>query len=180
MKKLVCVVSLVLMLCSTFACRDKAEKAELEKFRAQAKLEEQNKTLVNRLYEALNKEDFGAIKELVALEYVYYSPSNTAKPHSIEELIEGLKLFYKGFPDRNFSIEELIVSRNRVMSRWIMRGTHQGEFEGIPATGNKFETSGILTTRIENGKIVENREDWDMLTFMQQLGMELKPKEVKK
>jgi len=61
-----------------------------------------------------------------------------------------------------------------------MRGTHQGEFQGIPATGNKVEISGIIISRIENGKIVEEREDWDLLGFMQQLGLELKPKEVKK
>lgn len=50
---------------------------------------------------------------------------------------------------------------------------------GIGATGNKVENSGIMITRIENGKIVEDKEDWDMLGLMQQLGMELKPKEAK-
>jgi predicted ester cyclase len=61
-----------------------------------------------------------------------------------------------------------------------MRGTHQGEFAGIPATGNKVEISGIMIGRIENGKIVEEREEMDMLGLFMQLGMELKPKEVKK
>jgi predicted ester cyclase len=51
---------------------------------------------------------------------------------------------------------------------------------GVPATGNKYETSGILISRIENGKVAEQREDFDMLGFMQQLGMELKPKEAEK
>jgi len=180
MKNPILVVSLVLLLCFAFGCQNKAEKAELEKFRAQAKLEEQNKEIVKRFFEAWDKEDIGAIKELVAPEYVYYLPSNSATPRSREEVIEGTKLFYKGFPDVNWSIEELIASGNRVISRWIMRGTHQGEFEGFPATGNKIETSGILITRIENGKIVENREDWDMLGLFMQLGMEFRPKEVKK
>ena len=48
---------------------------------------------------------------------------------------------------------------------------------GIPATGNKIESSGILIARIENGKVVEQREEFDMMGFMQQLGMELKPRE---
>ena len=61
-----------------------------------------------------------------------------------------------------------------------MRGTHQGEFAGIPATGNKLGTSGILIFRIENGKVAEIREEFDSVGFMQQLGMELKPKAVKK
>ncbi len=51
---------------------------------------------------------------------------------------------------------------------------------GIPATGNKIEGSNIILMRIENGKIVEEREEADMLGLMMQLGMELKPKEGKK
>ena len=61
-----------------------------------------------------------------------------------------------------------------------MRRTHQGEIQGIPPTGNKIEASGIMIHRVENGKVVEDREEADMLGLMQQLGMELKPKEVKK
>ncbi len=51
---------------------------------------------------------------------------------------------------------------------------------GIPATGNKYETSEISISRIENGKIVEQREELDKLGLYQQLGMELKPKEGEK
>ena len=43
-----------------------------------------------------------------------------------------------------------------------------------------FPTSGILISRIVNGKVVEQREEFDLLGFMQQLGMELKPKETEK
>jgi len=180
MKNPLLVVSLVILLCFTFSCQNKAEKAELEKFKAQATLEEQNKALVNRIWEAWNKGDFEAFKELVAPEYVWYAPSNSTKPMSREETIEMGKMIHKGFPDVNFRVEELIAVGNRVISRYIVRGTHQGEFQGIPATGNKIESSGIMITRIENGKNVEDKEDWDTLGFMQQLGMELKPKEVKK
>jgi predicted ester cyclase len=46
---------------------------------------------------------------------------------------------------------------------------------GIPASGNRYEASGIGISRIEDGRIVEQWEDFDMLGFMQQLGMELRP-----
>ena len=49
----------------------------------------------------------------------------------------------------------------------------------IPPTGNKVEVGGIDIIRIENGKIVEDWEDADVLGWMMQLGMELKPKEEK-
>jgi steroid delta-isomerase-like uncharacterized protein len=180
MKNPLFAVSLVILLCFTFSCQNKAEKTELEKFKAQAAVEAQNKALVNSIWEAWIKGDWEAWKRMHSPEYVWYSPSNSAKPLSREGTIEEGKMFHNSFPDAITSIEELIAAGDRVISRWIMRGTHKGEFTGIPATGNKFECSGIMITRIENGKSVEDKEDWDTLGFMQQLGMELRPKEVKK
>jgi steroid delta-isomerase-like uncharacterized protein len=99
---------------------------------------------------------------------------------SIEEAIEFGKMIFKAFPDSSFTIEELFAAGDRVITRWIYRGTHEGEFMGIPPTGNKVEFGGITIARIKDGKIVESREDYDSLGFMQQLGMELKPKEGEK
>jgi len=180
MKKPLCVVSLAVLLCFTFSCQNKAEKAELEKFRAQAKIEEQNKAIVSRAWEAWSKGDYEAIKEVVAPEYVWYAPSGSTESRSLEETIELIDRLRRGFPDITFSIEEIIAVGNRVIVRYTEKGTHQGEWLGIPATGNKIEVSGIMIHHIENGKVVEDREEFDMLGFMQQLGMELKPKEAEK
>ena len=177
MKKLYMILPLALILCIMVGCQDKEAMAELEAMKAQAEVEEQNKGLVKRMYEVWEKGDFEAYKEVVAPEYVWYLPSRSTKPMSREETIEFGKMLHNGFPDFAYSIEELIAVEDRVISRFIFRGSHEGEFQGIPATGNKIEISGIMMTRIENGKIVEDREEFEALGFMQQLGMELKPKE---
>jgi steroid delta-isomerase-like uncharacterized protein len=179
MKKLFLVLTLALILCFAFACQDKEEMAALEEFRAKAALEEQNKEIVKREMELWGKGDFEAFKELFAPEYVYHSPSAAPKPKSLEEAIEGAKIIHNAFPDSSLTIEELFAAGDRVVIRWIYKGTHEGEFMGIPPTGNKLEFGGIAITRIENGKIVEEWEDYDALGMMQQLGMELKPKEGK-
>jgi len=180
MKKLLCVVSLAALLCFTISCQNKAEKAELEKFRTQAKVEEQNLALVNREWEVWSKADLEAFKEVVAPEYVWYLPSGSTESVSIEETIEFAKRLRSAFPDITFGIEEIFAAGNRVVVRYIMRGTQQGEYAGIPATGNKIEVSGIMIHWVENGKVVEDREEGDGLGMMQQLGMELKPKEAEK
>jgi steroid delta-isomerase-like uncharacterized protein len=180
MRKALCIPPSLLLLCLSFACRDKAAMAELDKFNVQAKVEEQNKVLLSQMWELWNKGDFAAWKLMHADEYVYYSPSNSTKGLSREETIEMGKAFFKSFPDATTSIEELIVAGDKVITRWILRGTHKGEYAGIPATGNKVENSGIMITRIENGKIVEDKEDYDTFGMMTQLGMELKPVEAKK
>lgn len=174
------ILPLALILCFMVGCQDKEAMAELEEMKAQAEVEEQNKEIVRQLYEVWEKGDFEALKEVVAPEYAWYLPSRSTKPVSREETIEFGKMLHNGFPDFAYSIEELIAVEDRVISRFIMRGTHEGEFQGIPATGNKIEISGIMITRIENGKIVEDREELDQLGFMMQLGMELKPKEAEK
>ena len=180
MKKLCMILPLALILCFTVGCQDKEAMAELEAMKAQAEVKEQNKALVNRMYEAFSTGDFEAYKEVVAPEYVWYFPSRSTKPVSREETIEFVKMLRNAFPDITYSIEELIAVEDRVISRFIVRGTHEGEFEGIPATGNKIESGGIVMTRIENGKIVEDKEEVDLLGLMMQLGMELKPKEAEK
>jgi steroid delta-isomerase-like uncharacterized protein len=116
---------------------------------------------------------------VVAPEYVWYFPSSSAKPWSREEATEVGKMIHS-VADVTFNIEEMFAAGNRVIVRYIMRGVHRGEWQGIPATGKKIEVSGIMIHRIENGKVVEDREEFDMLGLYQQLGMELKPKVTKK
>jgi predicted ester cyclase len=98
---------------------------------------------------------------------------------SLEESIKFEKMILKAFPDSSWTTEELFAVGDRVIARWTYKGTHEGDIMGIPPTGNKLEFGGISITRIENGKIVEGREDYDTLGLMQQLGFELKPKEEK-
>jgi predicted ester cyclase len=63
------------------------------------------------------------------------------------------------------------------MVRWTVLATHEGEYQGLPATGHKCESGGVWITHIKDGKLVEVREEVNVLGWMQQLGMELKMKE---
>ncbi len=180
MKVLGIILPMALILCFMVGCQDQEAMAELEAMKAQAKVEEQNKAHVKSMFEAWSKGDFEALKEAIAPEYVWYMPSNSPNPLSREETIGIVKMLHNAFPDITFSIEEMIAVGDIVISRYIMRGTHEGEYRGIPATGNTIESSGIMISRIENGKTVEDREEGDSLGLRQQLGMELKPKEEEK
>ena len=180
MKKLYMILPLALILCFMVGCQDKAAMAELEAFKAQAEVEEQNEALYRGIIEEVNKGNSEYFNEFYSPDFFYYFPSNNPKPLSREEAQEFVKSFFRAFPDLNFSIEELFAVEDRVIVRYILRGTHKEGWRGIPATGNKFEISSTFIIRIENGKVVEEREDFDLLGFMQQLGMELKPKEAQK
>lgn len=180
MKKLLCVVPLVLLLCFTIACQDKAALTDLQKLKAQAKVEEQNKALFRKGVEEWNKRNSEYFRDAYAPDYVYFYPSGTSKSMSREEVIEMMRMLWSAFPDCIWNIKELVAVGDVVVSRNTFKGTHKGTFMNIPATGNKFELNLMNMSRVKNGKIVEEREEYDGLTLMQQLGMELKPIEAKK
>ena len=177
MKKLLMILPLVLNLCFMVGCQDEAAMAELEELRAQAEVEEQNEAIFRHFIEELNKGNTEVFNEVFAPDYAYYFPSNTQEPMSLEETQEMVKTHLISFPDYNWTIEELFAVKDTVIARISIAGTFAGDYYGIPATGNKVESSAIFIVRIENGKIVEQRKEGDVLNVMQQLGMELKPKE---
>ena len=179
MKKYLCAVPLVLLLCFACACQDKAAMAKLNRFEAQAKVEEQNLAFVNRLFDELNKKNADIHQELYAPEYRWYFPSANPKGLTREEESGFVKSLWAAFPDCHWDVEDIVVHGDRVVVRFIFRGTHTGEFQGILPTGNKTEAGGIWMGRVQDGKIIECREDDDVLGWMQQMGMELKPIETK-
>jgi steroid delta-isomerase-like uncharacterized protein len=75
------------------------------------------------------------------------------------------------FPDLHFTVEDVIAEGDKVLTRWTLTGTHQGEFLGIPATGHAIRVSGMSLDVIEDGTIVEGFDGWDALGLRQQLGM---------
>jgi ketosteroid isomerase-like protein len=180
MKHPILVVSLVVMLCFAFGCQNKAEKTELEKFRTKAAVEGQNEALVRNAFDRLSKGDEAVYQELYAPEYGWYFPTLNPKALNREEEAGFVKLLRVGFPDIRWDIIEMVVSGDMVVARFVVSGTHTGEYQGLLPTGITVKAGGIWMAHIKEGKFVEVREETDLLGFMQQLGMELKPKEVKK
>jgi steroid delta-isomerase-like uncharacterized protein len=172
-------ISSVLLLGLSFGCRKDTDLPDFEKLRAQARTEAQNLALVKGMWQAWISGDYDAYRNALAPDYVWRSPSSRPDPLSREKTIEAGKSLHQAFPDAAYSLEEMLASGDSVVTRFIMRATHLGEFQGIPATGKKIELSGIAIVRVENGKVVEEREDSDMLGLMQQLGLELNPKEAR-
>jgi steroid delta-isomerase-like uncharacterized protein len=180
MKKLLFVISLALILYFMVGCQDNAVMAELEEFKAQAAVEEQNKAMIRNLYEQWNSRNTDALTEMHAPNAKYNHPSTGATPIPFEKALEGIQMYWQAFPDLTLTVEDIIAEGDKVVVRFIGRGTHQGDLGNIPATGVKTEAGGIEIYHFEDGKIIEVWEISDTLGMMHQLGMELKPKEGEK
>lgn len=79
--------------------------------------------------------------------------------------------FSTGFSNISFNIKDVFGSENKIVKHWNFKGTHTGDFFGIPATNNKVNIDGVTLVTMENGKIAEERDFMDNLDFMQQLGI---------
>ena len=75
-----------------------------------------------------------------------------------------------GFPDIQWTLEELIAEGDKVAARFTMRGTHQGTFFGVPSSGKTIEVKAMNFYRIADGQIVEEHGQPDLLGLLQQIG----------
>ena len=134
-------------------------------------MSEENKDLARRSWEMLvNDQNPDSIDELYTPDFVWHEPDQDI--HGFEEARQFLSTYLTAFPDIRVSVEEAIAEGDKVVTRWTIRGTHQGELEEFgPPTGKQIEIKGITIHRIEDGKIAEEWERYDNLSIMQQLGL---------
>ncbi len=135
-------ISLAFLLCFTFGCQDKAARAELEAFKSQAALEEQNEALYARYMDAWIRGDAEALKAILSPRYIWRSPSGETA--TLEQTLGHLEKQLAMFSDRTVSNEEIIAKGDRVIGRYVLEASHTGSVEGLPATGNKIKSMGIF------------------------------------
>ena len=142
-------------------------------------MSEENKVLTRRSWLIVAEGNLDTLED--ALAEVYAEDIVVHEPDEDVRGVEGLKQFVSmirsAIPDLHITLEDDIAEGDKVVSRWRAQGTHQGELMGIAPTGNQVMITGITIHRIEEGKIVEEWENWDALGLMQQIGAVPSPEE---
>lgn len=132
---------------------------------------EDNKAAERRFYEELwNQHDLGAVDEHVAPDVVEHNPVFPGQGPGREGFRQSVAMPLSAFPDLQITIEEMVAEGDKIVVRWVARGTHRGEFMGIPPTNRQVTVEGIDIYRYAGGKRVETWRQWDRLGLMQQLG----------
>lgn len=130
------------------------------------------KSIVQRLYdEVWNKRKIQVVSELISPSHGLNGPNFPGSSIGPEAYKQQVAMFMTGFPDLQFTVEDLIAEKNEVVSRWTISGTHKGEFMGIPATNKKVSVDGISIHHITNGKIMDSFVSYDMWGLMCQFGV---------
>jgi steroid delta-isomerase-like uncharacterized protein len=131
-------------------------------------MSEENKALFRRVIEeGYNKHNLALLDELYA-DCVWYRPeTGELKGEALKQYVASL---LAAVPDIRITIQDQVAEGDKVVTRYSCIGTHKGEFMGLAPTGKQVTVSGMNISRIVEGKIVEAREEWDSLGFLQQLG----------
>ena len=133
---------------------------------------EENKARARRIPdEAFNKGNLAVLDEIFLANYVDHVPSPPGLPSGLEGLKGFISMLRAAFPDLYYTTDDEIAEGDKVVQRVTVRGTHKGEFAGMPATGKQATWTEIHISRHAGGKIVEHWANLDQLGMLQQLGV---------
>lgn len=136
-------------------------------------MSKENKAMVRRTMEAIwNQGNLAVADERFARDYVGHAPDKIEGPEGVKQFVSAIR---NAAP--KIQIEDQIAEEDKVVTRWTASGRHEGEFQGIPPTGNQVSITGLTMFRIANGKIVEGWTNADRLSLMQQIGAVSSPEQ---
>jgi len=124
--------------------------------------------LADLFVEMTNTHDPDLVDRFVAEDYVNH---NDFVADGREANRRFWAAFFTGLPDVSVTREDLIVSGDRVVGRFVYRGTHTGELLGIPASGRPVEMRSIDIWRVQDGMFVEHWDELNLMQMFQQIGV---------
>jgi steroid delta-isomerase-like uncharacterized protein len=128
------------------------------------------KALAQRWFtEVMTEGNLEVIDELCSQDFVEHDPLPGTSPD-----FAGLKDFVtqvrSAFPDIEMTADDILVEGDRLAVRSTIRGTHKGDFMGIPASGKKIQVSNYDFVRFENDQAAEHWGTIDSAALMEQIG----------
>lgn len=120
-----------------------------------------NKAIVRRFYEQIDKGNLEALDTVVAEDYIDHGhpllPDLASGRDGVKQRFKILLEATPGF----HRIEDQISERDKVVTRLTFYGKHEGDLPQATRTGNYTKVTSITIHRIEAGKLVEAWEEKD-------------------
>jgi steroid delta-isomerase-like uncharacterized protein len=134
-------------------------------------MSDSDKAVVRRIYdEVFSQGALDVVDEVVGPDAVDHSPP----PFPVDDVREGLKQFTRllrdAFPDVRVTVNDMVAEGDKVVVYFTVQGTHQGEFLGIPASGNRISVEGFDLIRVTDGICTEHWGVFDNGALLQQVG----------
>lgn len=132
---------------------------------------EEHRALFERWFEELwNKKHYAITQELVHPDFTAHGAGGQDIKQGPNGVAEMVQTWHHAFPDGRMTMDDIITEGEYSVIRMTFRGTHLGDFYGMPASGKKVQVTSIGIDRVVGGKITEGWGELNMLGLMQQIG----------
>lgn len=123
-----------------------------------------------RFVEFINSADEKLANQLVSQNAIFYVPGRPEPVTGPAGYMATIAMMRGGFSDIQWTLEEAITEENRIAARFTMNGTHTGPFMGVPPTRKTIHIQALNIYHLENGRIVKEYGQPDLLGLLMQLG----------
>jgi steroid delta-isomerase-like uncharacterized protein len=131
---------------------------------------EKNKLVMKRFVEFINTASEQLAGELISPDAIFYVPGQPEPMRGPTGYLAIIGMMRGGFPDIQWTLEDMVAEGDKVAARFTMRGKHQGNFVGVPPSGKPIKVQAMNFYRLTNGQITEEHGQPDMLGLLQQIG----------
>jgi steroid delta-isomerase-like uncharacterized protein len=131
---------------------------------------ETNKIVMRRFLEFINTASESLAQELISPDAIFHVPGRPEPMRGPAGYLAIIGMMRGGFPDIQWTLEEMVADGDKVAARFTMRGTHRGVFFDVPPTGKIIAVQAMNIYRLSGGQFVEEHGQPDMLGLLQQIG----------
>lgn len=122
--------------------------------------------------EMTNERDYSRLPDICAESFTWETPAAPGgEVRGYDEAEDVIEKIVSGFPDFSAELTDVLTSDDKGMAVVRFTGSHEGEYEGIPPTGQEFELVGMSRWTVADGKIQELRDCANMQELVEQLGV---------
>ena len=131
---------------------------------------EELEAFTERQRAAFNAHDPAAVAALHTTDGVIESPM-FATLHGRAAIEDSHRQFFVSFPDAAITLDTLVIDAPLVAIFLTLRGTHVGEFFGIPGTQKRVDVAMARLVKMEDGLIRHERRIYDFTGLLVQIGV---------
>lgn len=133
-------------------------------------MKQEIKELMDTFVKFINAADEKMAHELVSNKAVFFAPTSPEALKGPEGYMAVLAMMRSGFSDIQWTLEETVIENNKIAARFTMKGRHNGDFMGISATGKSISVQATNFYEFEEGKIIKEYGQPDLLSLLIQIG----------
>jgi steroid delta-isomerase-like uncharacterized protein len=123
------------------------------------------------LYKAYNAHLADGVGELYAVDGVHEDVPVGRPKEGRTAIVEGLKQFFRWFPDAHWKVSAEIVDGDAIASSYELTGSLQSDFHGVSARGQRISLRGVHILRLQDGLILRSEDYWDAKAFENQINV---------